>query len=195
MRLRSAYEDKIGEIRVAGCMKTVRHLNLKIREDKMQEMILIACYFAHLVAATLWIGGIIFILFFAMPSSRQVLGSESGKLMGEISKRFTPAANSSIILLVITGALLAGLNRRYSGIAFLENNWASALMVKSILVFGMVTIHFYRGMVLGPKIMRATAETEKISLQKLSINLAKVNFTLGLLVLFISGSLSIFRGY
>ncbi len=195
MRLRSAYEDKIGEIGVAGCMKTVRHLNLKIGKDKMEELILIACHFAHLVAATLWIGGIVFILFFAMPASRQVLGAESGKLMGEISRRFTPVASSSIILLVITGAALAGLNKRYSGAAFLEDRWTSALMLKSILVFGMVMIHFYRGMVLGSKIMRTTTEAEKTSLQRLSLNLVKVNFTLGLLVLLASGALSVFQGY
>ncbi len=161
----------------------------------MKELILISCYFAHSVAAALWIGGIIFTLFFAMPSSRQVLGAGSGKLMGEISKRFTPAANLSIIVLVITGTVLAGLNKQCSGIAFLENNWSSALMTKSILVFGMVTIHFYRGLVLGPRIMRTTVETEKRSLQKLSINLVKVNFTAGLIVLLISGALSILRGY
>lgn len=161
----------------------------------MKELILITCYWAHLIATALWIGGIIFILFFAMQSSMQVLGAESGKLMGEISKRFTPAANLSIITLIITGAVLAGLSKQYSGVAFLENNWSSALTVKSILVFGMVAVHFCRGLVLGPKIMRTTAETEKKSLQKLSINLVKVNFALGLLVLLISGHLSILRGY
>lgn len=161
----------------------------------MKELILIACYWAHLIANTLWIGGIIFILCFALPSSRQVLGTESGKLMGEISKRFTPAANLSIIVLVVTGAVLTGLNRQYSGVAVLENRWSSALMVKFILVFGMIVVHFYRGMVLGPKIIRTTAETEKMSLQKLSLNLVWVNFALGLLVLLVSGTLSILRGY
>ncbi|MBI5638620.1 MAG: CopD family protein [Nitrospinae bacterium] len=161
----------------------------------MKELILITCYWAHLIATALWIGGIIFILFFAMQSSRHVLGAESGKLMGDISKRFTPAANLSIVTLVITGAVLAGLSRQYSGVAFLENNWSSALTVKSILVFGMVAVHFYRGLVLGSKIMRTTADTEKKSLQKLSINLVKVNFALGLLVLLISGHLSILRGF
>ena len=161
----------------------------------MKELILITCYWSHLVATVLWVGGIIFILFFAMPSSKQVLGAESGRLMGEISKRFTPAANMSIIVLVMTGAVLAGLNRQYSGIAFLANSWSSALTVKSILVFGMIAVHFYRGMVLAHKIMRTTAETEKKSLQKLSLNLVRVNFALGLLVLLISGSLSILRGY
>ena len=161
----------------------------------MQELILTACYFAHIVATVLWIGGIIFILFFAMPSSRQVLGAESGKLMGEISKRFTPAANFSIILLVITGVVLVGLNKQYSGIASPENKWTLALTLKLILVFGMVTIHFYRGFVLGPKIMRTATVAEKTTLQKLSINLVKVNLTLGLLALLISGALSVLRGY
>lgn len=161
----------------------------------MKELILIACYWMHLIATVLWIGGIIFILCFAMPSSRQVLGAESGKLMGEISKRFTPAANLSIIVLVVTGAVLAGLNRQYPGVAFLANSWSSVLMAKAIPVVGMVAIHFYRGMVLGPKIMRTTAEPEKKSLQKLSLNLVRVNFALGLLVLLVSGTLSIFRGY
>jgi len=161
----------------------------------MKELLLIACYWLHLTATVLWIGGIIFILFFAIPSARQVLGAESGKLMGEISKRFTPAANLSIIVLLLTGAVLTGLNRQYSGVpAFLENNWSSALTAKSILVLGMVIVHFYRGLFLGPRIARTMADAEKKSLQKLSLNLVKVNLALGLIVLLLSGALSILRG-
>lgn len=159
----------------------------------MKELILIACYFAHIVATVIWIGGIIFILFFAMPSSRQVLGA--GNLMGEISKRFTPFANFSIILLVITGVVLAGLNKQYSGVLPPENKWVLALILKLILVFGMVTIHFYRGLFLGPKIMRTVIVAEKTALQKLSVNLVKVNFALGILALLVSGALSVLRGY
>jgi uncharacterized membrane protein len=161
----------------------------------MKELILITCYWAHLVAVALWVGGIIFILFFAMPSSRQVLGAESGKFMGEISKRFTPVANLSIVFLVITGAILAWLNEQYSGITFLENDWTSALMLKLFLVLVMIAIHFYRGLVLGPRIMRTAAVAEKTTLQKLSLNLVKANFILGLLVLLISGALPVLRGY
>jgi uncharacterized membrane protein len=157
----------------------------------MKDMTLIACYWAHLIATVIWFGGIIFILYFVMPSSRQVLGAESDKLMREISKRFAPAANLSIIVLVATGAVLTGLNRQYSGVVFLENGWSSALMVKSIPVVGMIAVHFYRGMVLGPKIMRTTAETEKKSLKKLSLNLVRVNFALGLLVLLVGTVLRI----
>ena len=158
----------------------------------MKELI-IACYWIHLVATVLWIGGIIFILFIAIPSSRQVMGAESGKLMGEISTRFTPLANYSIILLFVSGIVLAGLNKQFSGVGILESNWTMALIPKLVLFVSMAAIHFYRGLVLAPKIMRTATQTEKTALQKLSINLVKVNFTLGLSVLLLSGAISVFR--
>jgi uncharacterized membrane protein len=56
----------------------------------MREVILAVSYWLHLVATVIWIGGITFILFIAIPTAKQVLGAEAGKLMGGISKRFTP---------------------------------------------------------------------------------------------------------
>ena len=160
----------------------------------MKELI-IACYWIHLVATVLWIGGILFIIFIAIPSSKQVLGAESGKLMGEISKRFTPLANYSIVLLFVSGIVLAGLNKQFSVVRTLESNWTMALTLKLVLFFSMTAIHFYRGLVLAPKIMRTVTKTEKAALQNLSINLVKVNLTLGLSVLLLSVFISVLRGF
>lgn len=157
----------------------------------MRGLILVAFYWMHLIATVIWIGGIIFILFIAIPSSKQALGAESGKLMGEISKRFTPLVNYSIILLIITGLVLTGFNKQFSGIGDFRNNWTVVLSLKHILVLGMVGIHFYRGLVLSPKIVKTESITEKTSLQKLSLNLVKLNFYAGLLVLLLSGVTSI----
>jgi len=157
----------------------------------MSELILITFYWLHILATVVWIGGIIFILFIAIPSSRQVLGAEAGKLMGEISKRFTPLANYSIFLLVITGVGLAGFNKQFSGIRLFENNWTNVLSLKCILVLGMVIIHFYRVLILTPKIGKTEPVSEKASLQKLSLNLVKVNFGFGMLVLLLSGILRV----
>ncbi len=153
----------------------------------MRELILGIFYWLHLLATVTWIGGITFILFVAIPSSRQVLGAEAGKLMGEISKRFTPLANYSIILLVATGIALTVLNEQFSGIRIFRNNWSFVLTLKHFLVFGMIVVHFYRGLVLTPKIGRTASATEKISLQKLSLKLVKTNFVLGVMVLLLSG--------
>ncbi len=157
----------------------------------MQGLILTTIYWFHLIATVTWIGGITFILFIVIPSAKQVLGAEAGRLMGEVSKRFTPLANYCIILLVITGIVMTGLNKQFSGVETFKNNWTLILTVKHILVLGMIVIHFYRGLVLTPKIGRTESAAEKTSLQKLSLNLVKVNFCLGMLVLLFSGIISI----
>ncbi|MDP3111360.1 MAG: CopD family protein [Thermodesulfovibrionales bacterium] len=157
----------------------------------MKEVILAAAYWLHLTATVVWIGGIAFILFIAIPSAKQVLGGEAGKLMAEISRRFTPSVNYSIILLIVTGIALTGLNKQFIGIGNFGNNWTLTLTLKHLLVLGMIVIHFYRGLMLAPKIAKTESVTGKTSLQKFSLNLVRVNFCLGILVLLLSGITSV----
>ena len=156
----------------------------------MREIILAVSYWLHLTATVVWIGGIAFILFIAIPSAKQVLGADAGKLMGEISKRFTPIANYSIIFIVVTGAALTCFNKQFSGIGNFGNSWSLTLIMKHVLVFVMVAVHFYRGLILAPRIVKTEAASEKTSLQKLSLNLVKLNFCLGVIVLLFSGIMS-----
>ena len=81
---------------------------------------------------------------------------------------------------------MAVLNNRFSSSAILENNWIIILAVKHVLVFTMIVIHFYRGRILAPKIMKMESEPGKVALQNLSLNLVKANFGLGLMVLLLS---------
>jgi uncharacterized membrane protein len=157
----------------------------------MQEFIVTLSSWLHLLSTVVWLGGIIFILFIAIPSSRQVMGAESGKLMGEISKRFTPLANYSILLLVVTGILLTGSNEKFSGIGSLENKWTLIISLKHVIVSVMIAIHFYRGLLLIPKIGKTEPSTEKKSLQKKSLNLVKANLFFGVLVLLLSAISSV----
>ena len=161
----------------------------------MREIILVVSYWLHLTATVVWIGGIAFILFIAIPSAKQVLGADAGKLMGEISKRFTPIANYSIIFIIVTGVALTGFNKQFSGIGNVGNSWSLTLIMKHVLVFVMVAVHFYRGLILAPKIARTETVSEKTSLQKLSLNLVKVNFCLGAIVLLLSGIMSVIFRY
>ena len=157
----------------------------------MREIILAVSYWLHSIATVIWIGGIFFILFIALPSAKQALGAEAGKLMGEISKRFAPIANYSIIVLIVTGIALTATNKQFSGFGNFGNNWTLVLIIKHLLVVLMVAVHFYRGLVLSPKIARIDLSSQKVSLQKLSLNLVKANFCLGLIVLLFSGIISI----
>lgn len=162
----------------------------------MQEILLVAGAWIHLVASAVWIGGIFFILFVAIPGARETL-EQPGKLMGALSKRFVPLANISIILILVTGILMSFSNHSFSEITSLGSSRSQLLSVKIMLALIMTGIHFYRGLVLAPKIMRLTADggpSEKVSgLQRLSLNLVKVNFLLGLTVLLFTGILYAYR--
>ena len=157
----------------------------------MRELILTIGYWLHLISTVVWIGGIIFILFVAIPSSKQVMGAEAGKMMGEISKRFTPLANYSILLLIVSGIILTGLSKQFSGIGALGDKWTLIISLKHIVVLVMIAIHFYRGLLLIPRIGRIESSTKKKSLQTISLNLVKVNLFFGILVLLLSAISSV----
>lgn len=157
----------------------------------MKAITLVMLNWLHLVATVTWIGGITFILFVAIPSAKELLGSEASKMMGIVSRRFTVYANYSILLLVLTGvgiiALDGGLSILAAGSSSIP---AGTSILKHTVVLVMITIHFYRGLVLTNKVKKAPSN-ELPGLQKLSLNLVKVNFALGLSVLLLSAVLTV----
>jgi len=163
----------------------------------MHEILLIISAAIHLFAAVVWIGGIFFILFVALPGAKETL-EQPGKLMGALSKRFVPLANISILFIFVTGILMSLSSPILYEITSLGSLWSQALSVKIMLALIMTGIHFYRGLVLAPKITKLTAEgghSEKVSgLQRLSLNLVKTNFMFGATVLLITGMLYTYRG-
>jgi uncharacterized membrane protein len=165
------------------------------REGNMKDITAISFYWLHLGAATFWVGGIAFILLIALPSSKKALGSDAGRIMGEIAGRFGPLANWCILMLIATGVAMTGLSSWYGGVIPPNDSWSLVLLAKLVLVSVMVAIHFFRGLVLSRMITQADADSRKPALQKLSLNLVKVNLALGAVILLFSGALSYLRGY
>ena len=149
-------------------------------------MIEIILNWLHLIATVLWLGGLAFMLFVAIPKTKLVLGQESGKLLGEFSKRFKIFADLCIVLLVITGVGLSIINMPiYNGLSS-WNNWILLLILKHIFVFLMIFIHLFRNLILAKKINKESSAIKKSVLQKLSLNLVKLVFIFGLIVLLLS---------
>jgi uncharacterized membrane protein len=163
----------------------------------MHEILLIVSAAIHLFAAVIWIGGIFFILFVALPSARKIL-EQPGPLMGALSKRFVPLANISILLILVTGILMSLSSHTLSEIASLNSTWSQTLSLKIIIALIMTVIHFYRGLVLTPRITKlasAGVHSDQVSrFQRLSLNLVKVNLLFGVTVLLITGMLYAYRG-
>lgn len=153
----------------------------------MRELLSVTFILVHLTATMVWLGGIAFILLVAIPSARQILGGDAGKLIGEIGKRFTPMANLSIFFLLLTGIFLMAINGTISGEA-LKGGSGTAMLLKCLLFLVMAGVHFFRGKVLAPRIAKTQSDGAKARLQKLSLNLVWLNFGSGLAVLLLSAS-------
>ena len=169
----------------------------------MKLIVLSLSHFLHQLATVVWIGGIWMILLVILPGARTSLQSAPmvGKLMKEITGRFTPLANISIAVLIITGVIIGHYGKNITNPFELYNHWTPIMLIKHILVTLMVLIHFYRGLLLGPKIGKLSAQlsespelstlsTQVTRLQKFSLNLVKINLALGLTVLFLTGVVS-----
>jgi uncharacterized membrane protein len=112
-----------------------------------------------------------------------------GKLMKEITKRFTPLANISILLLIATGIIIFYYDKNYTFLVDLENRWNVVIALKHFLVATMIIIHFYRGLILSQKIEKSSSkpnEIQTVRLKKLSLGLVKTNFALGIIVLLLT---------
>lgn len=161
----------------------------------MNIVIVSICHFFHLLATVVWIGGIAMILLVIIPGARNSLDAKNmGEVMKEVARRFTPLANASIVILVITGLLIGQVEKGFFGFGTWGTHWKAVLVFKHLVVAAMVAIHFYRGVVLQPRIARLASQANTSfqvpNLQKFSLMLVKINLGFGIFVLLLSGILS-----
>ena len=184
-------KSRVPEIsKTDGLCQTARP-NFNYWRQRMKEMILILAYWLHICATVIWIGGIFFILFVTIPSTSLISPEDKKAIMGDTAKRFTSFANISIVIIVLSGIVLNILNNKYAGLGNFYNTWSIILTVKLLVVLLMILVHLYRLFILPGKIENAPTPEKKTSIQKWSLNLVKLNFFWGLVVLFLSGFASV----
>ena len=157
----------------------------------MNLWILALSHLIHVLGTVVWIGGILMTLFVILPGSKAAIESAPmvGKLMKEVANRFTPLANISILLLVATGIIIFYSDKNYTSFLDMNNRWNVLIVLKHVLVAIMIIIHFYRGLILSQKIERFSSKPNEIQtarLKKLSLDLVKTNFALGIIVLLLT---------
>lgn len=154
------------------------------------DRVMALSHFVHVMGTVVWIGGILMILLVILPGSKTALESPMlGKLMKEVAKRFTPLANISILLLIASSFIIFYYDKNYTFLFDLDNNWNIVIVLKHFVVATMIIIHFYRGLILNPKIERFSSqpnENQTSTLKKTSLILVKTNFALGIIVLLLT---------
>ena len=126
----------------------------------MKDVLSVGLIWFHLLAAVVWLGGIAFILSVAIPAARKAVGEDAGKVMGEVTRRFTPLANGSILLLLLSGLALLATTGGFTEVV-LRGGGDTAMVFKLLLFLLMAAVHFYRGKVLAPQIARTPPEQGK----------------------------------
>lgn len=98
-------------------------------------------------------------------------------------------------VLIISGITMTLLSRNYEGAGNLNSSWAQVMTIKHIVVLLMICIGIYMGEVNAKKIGKLMAggpgpdgpPPDFAKLEKLQLNLAKLNLVLGVLVLLLTG--------
>jgi len=124
----------------------------------------------HIVAVLIWIGGMLYTLFVLRPSL-DIIGDKKPVFMKKIMDRFFPLVWIAIIILLITGGIKA---HHYTSSPY----FVLKLIIYTVMVINFTYIYFglYR---------RLPSSDNKPALMAKITTLIKVNFILGLIVIFL----------
>jgi uncharacterized membrane protein len=107
----------------------------------------------HLLAAMIWVGGSVALVFVGVPAIRILEGEPRGRAMRELGLRWRPLGYSALGVAAITGVILAA------------DDWSdgrspfkAVLLVKIGLSVGLVVVSYLHNYVLGPRLQREIRE-------------------------------------
>ena len=142
----------------------------------------------HLVAATFWVGGMLFLSLVAVPLLKQAPDPHSVRLgFVALARRFRMFVWGALSLLVVTGSVLLGHVVNFSA-PF--SSWPLVVVTKLSLVLMLVVVSLAHDRIFGPKVHRlkqkASSELSvgETLILRLSPLLARLTLVLGLGVLF-----------
>ena len=136
----------------------------------------------HLLAAAIWVGGTVALVFVAVPPVQRLEGELRARLLRDFGRRWRPIGWSALGIAIGTGAGLAGIDHAF-GSAPTSFDWV--LGVKGGLVGLLVAGAYLHDYVLGPGLARQIRAGEPQSLRALLTGIGRANllFTLTIPVL------------
>jgi len=159
----------------------------------MSTTVLAVVYAFHLLAAVVWIGGLVALAAVVLPGARRVLADTPtlGAFLYELERRFSPWANLSLVVLIATGMLQMSADENYGGLLRFDRTWAWAMLFKHLAVIGMALIAGYVALVLEPERRRLQTlaaaghpdDEARYDLEQRRARLAGLNLGCGLLTL------------
>jgi len=107
----------------------------------------------HLLAATVWVGGSIALVFAGVPAIRVLEGEPRGRAMRELGLRWRPLGYGALLVAVLTGVVLASHDREHA-----RSPFDTVLWVKVGLTGGLVVASYLHNYVYGPRLQAEIKE-------------------------------------
>ncbi len=107
----------------------------------------------HLLAAAVWMGGSVALVFAGVPAIRILDGEPRGRAMKELGRRWRPLGYGSLLVLALTGVELA----RHDW-AHCRSPFQTVLWVKVGLSVALVTASYLHNFVYGPRLQAEIRE-------------------------------------
>jgi uncharacterized membrane protein len=126
----------------------------------------------HLLAAAVWVGGTVALVFVAVPPVQRLEGEARGLLLREFGRRWRPIGWSALGIAVVTGLGLAAYDHAFDT-APTSFDWV--LAVKGALVGILVAGSYLHDYVLGPGLARQIRAGEPQSLRPLLTRIGRGN--------------------
>ena len=134
----------------------------------------------HVLAAAVWVGGTVALVFIAVPMARMFEGEDRARALRRLGSGWRPIGWSMLAVLAGTGLLLAGEDGVFSGHA--STRFYAVFAVKVALVAALAAGAFFHDFVLGPGLARQIREGRPQTLRRRLVVVGWFNFALTLTV-------------
>lgn len=134
----------------------------------------------HVLAAAVWVGGTVALVFIAVPTARMFEGADRARALRRLGQGWRPLGWSAMAILGGTGLVLAGQNGVFSGDASTE--FYAVFAVKVALVALLVAGAFVHDFLLGPGLARQIRAGQPQTLRRPLVVVGWCNFALTLTV-------------
>jgi uncharacterized membrane protein len=124
-------------------------------ENATSPLLLTVLYWMHMLATVIWIGGLAALALLVLPSARKRLDSTAYSiLLTDMQHRLQGIGWFSLAVLGLTGMFQMSANPNYTGFLEINNPWASAILVKHLVIGLMVLVSGWMTWGLMPALRR-----------------------------------------
>jgi len=143
----------------------------------------------HLLAAIVWVGGTVALVFVAVPPAQRLEGPQRGAMLRELGRRWRPIGWTALAVAIATGAWIASLEHAFDTT---PTRFDVVLAIKGALVGLLVAGAYLHDFVLGPGLARQVREGGPQSLRPVLVAIGRLNLALTLALPILGAVLSEF---